>query len=394
MPYLGDYASQETVYFTFTTVSTTGAPTQLAGTPAISVYKDGDITQTTTGVTLTVDFDGLTGLNHVAIATTDAFYATGTDFHVIITTGTVGGTSVVGYTVGTFSITNRSALRPTTAGRTLDVSAGGEAGLDWANIGSPTTVQGLSGTTVKTATDVETDTADIQSRLPAALVGGRIDSSVGAVAANAITAAAIADGAIDAATFAAGAIDATAIANNAIDTATFAAGTTIPRCTLTDTLTTYTGNTVQTGDSFARLGAPAGASVSADVAGVQSDTNDIQTRLPAALVAGRIDASVGAMASGTVTAAAIAADAIDADALAADVGTELATALLDMANAIETGLTPRQALRLIASTTAGKLSGAGTATETFRNAVADSKNRIVATVDSAGNRTAITTDVT
>ena len=37
---------------------------------------------------------------------------------------------------------------------------------------------------------------------------------------------------------------------------------------LCDTITTYTGNTVQTGDSFARLGAPAGASVSTDVADV------------------------------------------------------------------------------------------------------------------------------
>lgn len=32
-------------------------------------------------------------------------------------------------------------------------------------------------------------------------------------------------------------------------------GLTVARCTLTDTLTTYTGNTVQTGDSFARIGA-------------------------------------------------------------------------------------------------------------------------------------------
>lgn len=54
-----------------------------------------------------------------------------------------------------------AALRPTVHGRTLDVSVGGEAGLDWANIGGPTTVQGLSGTTIKTATDVETDTAEI-----------------------------------------------------------------------------------------------------------------------------------------------------------------------------------------------------------------------------------------
>lgn len=57
-----------------------------------------------------------------------------------------------------------------------------------------------------------------------------------------------------------------------------------------------------TGDAFARLGAPAGASVSADVAAVktetasiQSDTNDIQTRLPAALVGGRMDSNVSAI---------------------------------------------------------------------------------------------------
>lgn len=85
-----------------------------------------------------------------------------------------------------------SALQPTVMGRTLDVSTTGEAGLDWANIGAPTTTVGLSGTTVKTATDVETDTADIQSRLPAALVSGRIDASVGAMAANVMTAAAAA----------------------------------------------------------------------------------------------------------------------------------------------------------------------------------------------------------
>jgi hypothetical protein len=66
------------------------------------------------------------------------------------------------------------AIKPTTAGRTLDVSVGGEAGIDLANIGSPTTTVNLSGVTIKTATDIETDTQDIQNRLPAALVDGRI----------------------------------------------------------------------------------------------------------------------------------------------------------------------------------------------------------------------------
>lgn len=81
------------------------------------------------------------------------------------------------------------------------------------------------------------------------------------------------------------------------------------------TVTTLTGHTAQTGDAYARLGAPAGASVSADVAAVKTqtaaievDTQDIQGRLPAALVSGRMDASVGAMAANTMTAAAAASD--------------------------------------------------------------------------------------
>ena len=53
-----------------------------------------------------------------------------------------------------------------------------------------------------TADAVETDTQDIQSRLPSALVSGRMDSDVGAMQAGVITAAVIADGAIDNATLA------------------------------------------------------------------------------------------------------------------------------------------------------------------------------------------------
>lgn len=77
---------------------------------------------------------------------------------------------------------------PTVSGRSLDVSSGGEAGVDWANVGSPTTTLNLSGTTIKTATDVETDTQDIQSRLPAALVGGRMDANAGAISGDATAA--------------------------------------------------------------------------------------------------------------------------------------------------------------------------------------------------------------
>jgi hypothetical protein len=61
---------------------------------------------------------------------------------------------------------------------------------------------------------------------------------------------------------------------------------------------------------------------------------------------------------------------------------------------IESGMTLRQALRLVAAATAGKISGASGSTITIRNAVADSKDRMIATVDVDGNRSAFTYDLT
>ena len=62
-----------------------------------------------------------------------------------------------------------SRLAPTTAGRTLDVTATGAAGIDWGNVENPTTTVGLSGTTVgvvTTNTDMRgTDSAATASAL-------------------------------------------------------------------------------------------------------------------------------------------------------------------------------------------------------------------------------------
>jgi hypothetical protein len=68
------------------------------------------------------------------------------------------------------------------------------------------------------------------------------------------------------------------------------------------------------------------------------------------------------------------------------------TYLLDEED-VESGMTLRQALRLVAAASAGKISGASGTTVVIRNAVADSKDRVTATVDSSGNRTAITYDL-
>ena len=94
---LGDFDASTVVYGKFSTYRpSTGATYTLAGTPALSVYKDNSTAQSTTGVTLTADFDSVTGLNHFAIDTSadDTFYAAGSFFDVVITTGTVDSVSV------------------------------------------------------------------------------------------------------------------------------------------------------------------------------------------------------------------------------------------------------------------------------------------------------------
>lgn len=101
------------------------------------------------------------------------------------------------------------------------------------------------------------------------------------------------------------------------------------------TVTTLTGHTAQTGDCFARLGAPTGASVSADVAAVktqtaaiETDTQDIQSRIPAALDTGYMSSKVNVMANATIAASTFSASAIDAAALAANAVDEIAADIL------------------------------------------------------------------
>ena len=84
-------------------------------------------------------------------------------------------------------------------------------------------------------------------------------------------------------------------------------------------------------------------------------------------------------------------DAIDSAALATDVTARIGDAVLD--EVVEGSYTLRQMMRLIAGALGSKVSGAATTTITFRD-LGDSKDRIVATVDADGNRSAITLDLT
>jgi len=66
-------------------------------------------------------------------------------------------------------------------------------------------------------------------------------------------------------------------------------------------------------------------------------------------------------------------------------------ALLQIATTVEGTLDVGEVLRIMLSALAGKASGGGTTTIAFRD-VADAKDRISATVDSSGNRSAVTLD--
>ena len=167
--YYGDVQLGDTIEWLFTTVGTDGAPTQLAGSPTATAYTDGGVTQSATGVTLTADFDSVTGLNKIAVvATSGNGFAAGENIEIVLDAGTVGGTSVVGYAVGSFSIENRSNLRPTTVGNNeVDVTATGAVGIDWGNVENPTTAVDLSGTGIQLCDTVTTNT-DMVSEPPTA----------------------------------------------------------------------------------------------------------------------------------------------------------------------------------------------------------------------------------
>lgn len=101
----------------------------------------------------------------------------------------------------------QAPLQPTVAGRTLDVSTGGEAGVDWANVGSPTTTNNLSGTTVSAVSGaVGSVTGAV----------GSVTGSVGSVAASGITASSLASNTITAAKIATDAIGAAQLASDAV----------------------------------------------------------------------------------------------------------------------------------------------------------------------------------
>lgn len=149
MKYMGDIAEDATIRGSFNTRDTDGAPITLAGTPSVAVYKDGGTTEITAGVSLSVDFDSRTGHHVWTIDTSaDAAYATGSDYRVVLTAGTVDSISVVGVEVGCFSIQNRYMRGTNSANTTTPPTVGDIADAVWDEATSGHSTSGTTGAAI------------------------------------------------------------------------------------------------------------------------------------------------------------------------------------------------------------------------------------------------------
>lgn len=369
--HLGDYDASTVVYGKFTTYRpSTGAPYTLGGTPALSVYKDNSTTQSTTGVSLTVDFDSVTGLHHYAIDTSadGTFYSAGSFFDIVITTGTVDSVSAVGTVVGSFTIRKNSALKPATAGRTVVVDASGLVDANTVKVG-PT-----GSGTAQTARDIGASVL-----LSSGTGTGQLDFTSGVVKANVVqnagSAITSASGIqeVKVASFAAGAIDAAAIAANAIGASELAS------------------------DAVAEIADAvwdellSGHAVSGSYGEAASDWASQQDLTDAAGDVDTILSVVNATyALCNTEIADIKAKTDNLPASPAAVGSAMTLSATGLDLVLVDGVALPKALQRIGAVTAGKLpSGAGTSTEAFVG-LDSVTTRVTFTVDASGNRTAVT----
>jgi hypothetical protein len=403
---LDTYPSGATIYALFASYNSAGASVTLTGLAVtdIEIYKDGSTTQRSSdaGYTLLdtdgIDFDSLTGIHGVSIDlsnnTDSGFYAVGSQYTVVVSAVTIDS-QTVSFILGSFRIVAAEGVagKPkvdvdafggtagTFSGGRPEVNTSHAAGTAWnsgaitantlaadaitdAKVASDVTIASVTGAVGSVTGAVGSVTGNVGGNVTGTVasvvgnVGGNVTGSVGSIA----------TGGIAAASFAAGAINAAAIANGAIDAATFAGDV--------------------TGSNFTAI--PWNASWDAEV---QSEVADALAAFGAAT-----EANVSA-----VGAAVLVVDGIVDDILV-DTGTTIpglisglsiptaaqnATELLDQAAGVETGLTVRQHFRLASAVLFGKSSGLETATAVYRN-IGDSVDRITATVDADGNRSAVT----
>jgi hypothetical protein len=276
MMHLGDFAEDATVRFCWNSNAVAGESITRATNGTISVYKDGGTTQSTAGITDTEDFDSLTGVHLCVIDTSaDAFYVAGSEYAVVLSGATIDG-KTINAVLAHFSIERSGGALALLKNATYGLSA-----LETLVDGIETTLSdGTNGLTaiknaINTVDDLlDTEIASLTSTL--STVNGKIDTidtNVDAI---------LVDTGTD--------IPATL--------ATIAGYIDTEIGSITSTLSTMDGKL----DTIDNLLDTEIAALQTTANAIEADTQDIQSRLPAALTAGgnmkadvlAVDGSTGA----------------------------------------------------------------------------------------------------
>lgn len=112
---MSDYTLGDTIYHKFTTRAfATGVPTALAGSPTLEIYENDSITPIVEGalkLVLTQNLNSINGYNLATItATTGNGFEAGKSYSLMLKTGTVGGTSIVGEAIWEFTLNASAAF--------------------------------------------------------------------------------------------------------------------------------------------------------------------------------------------------------------------------------------------------------------------------------------------
>lgn len=448
-----DRSLGSTIRLKFTTTDVNGAPVAPSSAFAASdfrIYKDGSATEktTTNGITVTSPFDSVVGRHLIEIDTSNStgdsgFWASGSAYFVELNTAkTVNSQSVSGLEIGSFSLELQTADVRKAGGTAITQSSGrlevntthwaGTAVASAGFVGDITTLLNrLTSTRAGNLDLLDVATSVLQSQITAlnnlsakcnwfgSLLLEIPDSGTRAYVFELVvkddedklvnldaspTIALVNSSGTDRSS-----LITTTIANPSTGryTLTISVGTSTTTEALKLTATgTVSGETryavlmtqvvdydtaTMINSIYTRIGAPAGASIAADIADLPtvaefearsiaaasyataSALSSLAARVPAALVDGRMDCSVGAMASAVLTAAAIASGAFNGKG-------DWRTALT-----LKGSLTETQVLNLIMAALAGQTSQPSGTTEKFKHL--DGTDAFTTTLDSNGNRT-------
>lgn len=126
---IGNILENGAVELTFNTFNSAGASVTVTNLAVgdIKIHKDGGVTQrtSTNGVTLSIDFDGITGNHLIAIDTSDntdaGFYVAGSNYDIRLEGITVDSQTINAF-IGSFSIENRVSEDPSIKAKTKDAN--------------------------------------------------------------------------------------------------------------------------------------------------------------------------------------------------------------------------------------------------------------------------------